>query len=117
MIAGANLRHLEGAELNVVEIVRSLGECVTIMDLDREVAAGFLLDVLGKRLNTGGECPRRSPDRKIPRNLRVILGVRRKQCGDTKHHSKRKLTRLRHRRSSRKSLYFFIGQDCANQSI
>src|SRR3546814_4679212 len=69
MIAGADRGHLEGADLQPVEILLRRRDRLAIVDLDREVAAALFLDMAGERLDAGGIGARRAPHGEVPLDL------------------------------------------------
>ena len=81
MVAGAELGHLEGADLDPVEIFAVLGE-TAIGDIEGELPAGFLRDQLGQFFDMFGKGPPLTPERDIPFRRKGFAGEGHAQGGN-----------------------------------
>jgi hypothetical protein len=68
----AEVGHLEGAELDAVQVLLVLGERLAVVHLDREFAAGPLADDLADLLDAGVERALLAPGGVVPLDLGSI---------------------------------------------
>src|SRR5690606_25137450 len=68
-IGRAELRRFYDTDLDRVDVLLGGRQGLAVPDVDLEVAAGPLCDIVPHLLDAGRDRPRVSPDRKIPGNL------------------------------------------------
>jgi len=73
---------VEGVDLEAVEVLLRFRELLAVVDLHRELAAGFLGQPLGHVLRTLGKRPPLAPGGESPAHFRAIdFGLSHARCG------------------------------------